>query len=309
MTTDKRSDQSTDSTPTEEKLHTASRTVESEQSGAGPLSRRTLLKGAASAAIGATGVSAISGTAAAGDFGCDYTFARAPPWFGFVDAGTGDIHNLPWESDDLVIFIHGFKTDRQGGLDYGYEVWRKLRAMGYRGDAFSFIWPSTDSNRKWSQAQYNANQSGHYLADFLVNNGWLSVTGPSRVHFVCHSLGARVALECIRRLHLTYDQLLALSTVHFLGGAVYDRYVGGYYRENIEYVCDEVHNWHSTNDDVLGTVFRAAEGGRWAVGWRGIASGPVPENYTDHDQAYEIHQHCEYMHYDAGVVNNLYYTL
>lgn len=85
-----------------------------------------------------------------------------------------------------------------------------------------------------------------------------------------------------------------------------DKSPGSTARHQIYWGCNWLHNWHSTNDGVLGGVFRTVTGDKWAVGWRGIASGPIPGNYTDHDQAYEIDQHCQYMDYDYGVVNNLY---
>ncbi|WP_264556706.1 hypothetical protein [Halocatena marina] len=54
------------------------------------LSRRTLLKGTASAAVGATGLAAISGTAAAGDWGvCHHQPPRAPSWFGYLAPWVG----------------------------------------------------------------------------------------------------------------------------------------------------------------------------------------------------------------------------
>lgn len=295
-----KSDETPESTATMDELTETGHTEKS----AYAVSRRSLLKGAASAAVGGTGMMAVSGTAAAGDLGCDYNFARAPSWFGYVNPTTGATHNLPWGSDNLTIFIHGFKTQQQGALDYGYEVWRKLRDMGYRGDGFSCIWDAGDSNIDWPWAQANAPDAGYDLGNWLASIGCVGNNG-IQVNLVCHSLGARMALSCLATLQ---NKGLFVNTVHFLGGAVWDRLVGKFYLDAVALGCRSLHNWHSLNDDVLGNVFQAAEAGHHAVGWSGIA-GEVPVNWTDHDHSFEIHQHCEYMHYDAGVVNDLYYHL
>jgi hypothetical protein len=269
-----------------------------------PVSRRTLLKGAASAAIGVTGLTEVSGTAAAG--GCSYPVQRAPSWFGHINIETGATHNVPWGTDQITIFIHGFRTQRQGARDYGWEVWRKLHDMGYPGDGISCIWDAGNSLSDWGTAKGNANTAGIALADWLARIGSVQNNG-IEVNLVCHSLGARVGLECLRRLHLTHN--LYINTVHFLGGAVWDKLVSGYYHYNVYWGCNWLHNWHSRNDTVLGSGFTFREGGKWPVGWKGIESGTPPGNYTDHPHGFEINEHCQYMDYNAGVVNDLYYKL
>ncbi len=284
---------------------------ESNQSESQSLSRRRLLKGAVSAAVGLTGISAIGEAEAAcgcegyyDDIGADCYYPPAPGWFGYLGMSDGDIHNFPWGTTNVVVFIHGFRTRRPNALKYGYEVWNKLRDSGYGGDSFSFLWDSKSQPWHWNQAKANANEAGIWLAEWMVNTGFISY-GNFRIHFVCHSLGARVAMECLRHLHLGYNMNNAVDTVHLLGGAVHDRAIGGYYREDIETSCYELHNWHSANDKVLRIAFRGAEGGRWAVGWRGIASGPVPYNHYEHDHTFEINKHCQYMDYHTGVVDNI----
>ncbi len=278
-------------------------TEKSAHSPAQSVSRRALLKGTASAAVGLTGLSAISGTAAAES--CNYRPQRAPSWFGYVNPMTGATHNVPWGTDQITIFIHGFDTQRASARDYGWEVWRKLHDMGYPGDGISCIWAAGDSWNDWPWAQTNAIDAGYALGNWLADIGSVQNNG-IEVNLVCHSLGAKVALHCLSTLQ---NRGLYINTVHFLGGAVVDYLVGQQYLDAVVYGCNWLHNWHSTHDDVLGTTFRRAEGYSWPVGWRGIASGTVPENWTDHDHAFEITQHCQYMDYNAGVVNDLYYTL
>ncbi|UPM45209.1 alpha/beta hydrolase [Halocatena salina] len=271
-----------------------------------PLSRRTLLKGTASAAISVTGLAAVSGTAAAGSFGyeCHHEPAQAPSWFGYLDPWSQSEHNLPNASNGLTIYIHGFQTGRQGAIDDGHEVWRHLRDLGYEGSSFSFIWPSGSSVTDWGTALENCDMVGTWLADYLHGRGWTG-NNDKRVNLVCHSLGAKVALECLDYLAGVHNDWIDI--VHFLGGAVYDRNVGGGYKPGIQQGCWHLHNWHSKDDPVLRDVYREIMDGKWPVGYKGIATGPKPDNYTDH--ATGMKQHCQYIDYKYGVVDDLAPTM
>lgn len=266
------------------------------------MSRRKLLKGTASAAVGMTGLSAISGTAAAGGWGtCHHVPPSAPSWFGYLDPVNG-AHNIPAHANNgLTVYIHGFQTGRQRAVDDGHEVWRHLRDLGYPGACFSFSWAAGNGINDWWAAKGNAVNAGKWLADYLNGRGW-TTQDAKNIDIVCHSLGAKVALECLRVLRRNHGK--SVHTVHLLGGAAHDRDVGGTYRPDVEGGCGWMHNWHSASDPVLSQVYRSVEGGKWPVGFKGIASGPVPNNYTDH--ATGMKQHCQYMDYKYGVVRDVY---
>lgn len=276
---------------------------DSDRSYSRQLNRRTLLKGAASTAIGVTGLSAVSGTAAAGGWGrCDYGFPRAPSWFGYADFSGGNLytHNIPWETDELTIYIHGFLGTKPGALAKGHVVWSKLRDMGYLGGGISCIWDAGNEAVDWWTAQSNTNRVGSALADWLVGSVESHGIG---VNLVCHSLGARVALCCLRRLHSTHGR--SVDTVHLLGGAVDYQAAGGTFRDDIKNGCNWLHNFYSSNDPMLGGAFPLITRTH-AIGYMGSLNANVPANYTDHNCSSEIHQHCEYMHFHAGVLDQVY---
>lgn len=296
----------TDRTATPTDQTASESTEESADSPAQSVSRRALLKGTASAAVGITGLSAVSGTAAAGSWGdCDYRAPAAPGWFGHVDftGYTPVTQNVPWGTNQITIYIHGFLGKKPGARADGHEVWRKLRDMGYQGDVISCIWVAGSSAVDFVTAEGNAEGTGSTLADWLIDIGCVQNNG-IEVNLVCHSLGARLGLFCLKRLQA---RGFYINQVHFLGGAVGDVEVGNH-AHDIVWGCNWLHNWHSENDPVLENIYNPAQYYD-AVGWRGMVSGTVPGNYSDHDHSTEIHQHCEYMDYNAGVIDSLYYTL
>lgn len=141
------------------------------------------------------------------------------------------------ENQQSHIYVHGFTAQKQGVLDDGWEVWRKLHDTGYPGDGISCIWPAGDSWNEWVGANLSAISTGTDLADWLIQHGFVQNNG-IEVNLVCHSLGAMVGLECLHRLQ---QKDLYINTVHFLGGAVHDKVVGDY-RHQIYWGCNWLHN-------------------------------------------------------------------
>lgn len=272
--------------------------VESNQPKSQPLSRRGMLKAATASAVGATGLSAVSGTAAAGkDLGCDYDFPSAPSWLGEVEPENRNFHEWPWGTTDVTIFVHGF-TNQNGGRNYAYEVYRRVSDQGYGGNVVACDWNAGDSWDDWYSAKNHAIDAGQDLADILNDYGWTAEHGVN-VNLVAHSLGGKFALECVR--HLQGHHGHSINTVNLLGAAVWDEQPSERFYDGIAYGTRYTHNYYSENDDVLGTVYQSAEFGRHACGYTGARAG-APSNWIEHDMTNRIHQHCQYMDYDAGVI-------
>ena len=259
------------------------------------MSRRDVLKTTATATVGATGVAAMSGTAAAG--GCDYGFPEAPSWFGELQVDGWNFSNWPWGTNDITMFIHGF-TGQSGSGNYAYEVYRELRDQGYGGDVVSTVWPAGDSWNDWYSAKDQAITYGKELAQILDYYGWTADHGVN-VNFVAHSLGGKMALECARELHGTYGH--SINSINLFGAAVWDEQPGERFYNGILYGTNETHNYYSENDPTLKNAYQSAEFGRHACGYTGGAGGE-PWNWYEHDMSYKIHQHCEYMDSSAGCV-------
>lgn len=260
------------------------------------LGRRDVLKTAAATAVSVTGLGAMSGTAVAG--GCDYDFPESPDWFGTIDVDAESFHEWPWGSSDLTMFIHGF-TGSSGSSKYAYEIYGALRDEGYGGSVVNAVWPAGDSWDDWYTAKDSAIAMGKELARILDSYGWTADAGIT-VNFVAHSLGGKMALECVRELQGTYGQ--SINSINLFGAAVWDEQPSERFYDGIRYGTNETHNYYSTNDSTLKYAYQSAEFGRHACGYTGAQTG-TPPNWYEHDMSSIIHQHCEYMDADAGCVS------
>lgn len=270
---------------------------ESAQKPSGSVSRRRLLKSAGLAVVGATGLAAMSSPAAAGDGECPYTYPSCPSWLGEVEPENWSFHEWPWGTESLTIFIHGF-TNQNGGRDYAYEIYRNLTDSGYNGNVTACDWNAGDSWDDWYSAKNHAIEAGQDLAEILDYYGLTEDHGVT-VNLVAHSLGGKMALECVRGLHGTYGH--TINSVNLFGAAVWDEQPGERFYDGILYGTNETHNYYSENDDTLGDIYQAAEFGRHACGYTG-GTGGEPYNWYEHDMTSRIHHHCEYMDYNDGCV-------
>lgn len=268
---------------------------ESERTSKPSVSRRGVLKASSAAIAGLAGLTATTGTVAAGK--CDYSYPSPPDWFGELQVDTWSFSNWPWGTTDITFFIHGF-TGQGGSGAYAYEVYQGLRDYGYGGDVVSTVWPAGDSWDDWYSAKENAITYGQEFAQILDYYGWTADHGVA-VNFVAHSLGGKMALECVRELQATYGH--SINTVNLLGAAVWDEQPGERFYDGILYGTNETHNYYSENDDTLKYSYQSAEFGRHACGYTGGAGGE-PWNWYDHDMTWLIDQHCQYMDSNDGCV-------
>ncbi len=271
--------------------------ADTERSATGPMSRRGVLRATSAAVVGAAGAGAMTGTAAAGEYGCDYSFPGAPSWLGEVRPEPWEFHNWPWGTGDVTIFVHGF-TNTNGGRDYAYELYRHLSDNGYGGHVVTCNWNAGDSWDEWYSAKEHSIEAGQRLAEILDYYGWTADHGVN-VNLVAHSLGGKFALECVRHLQGYYGH--SIHAVHLLGAAVWDEQPSERFYDGILYGTDRTHNYYSENDDVLGDAYQSAEFGRHACGYTGARAG-APWNWVEHDVTDRIHQHCEYLDYNDGVL-------
>lgn len=180
---------------------------------------------------------------------------------------------------------------KQGAIDEGHEVWRKIRDEGYQHACFSFIWPAGNKPADWRVANSNANMAGEWLADYLDGHGWTAEDGKN-INIICHSLGARVALECLDVLHGKYQK--SINTVHLLGGAVKTSAVRKFYPTAINNGCSWMHNWYSGSDPVLSELYVHLEQAP-AIGSKALTNSPFLE-LTSYPTG--MKQHCQYMDYE-----------
>ena len=123
------------------------------------------------------------------DDGSEYDFLSAPQ-----DIKLGAMKGAINPNVDTVVFIHGFNNSYSGAsssYSNAFNVMsRELGKMNYVG----IYWPSNTLD--FPTAIKRANKSGKYIMHILseINR---QTGGNSRIHIVCHSLGARVLLNTL----------------------------------------------------------------------------------------------------------------
>ncbi|AGB16339.1 hypothetical protein Halru_1738 [Halovivax ruber XH-70] len=280
-------------------------------------SRRRVLRGLATTGLAGSAILAGSGTASAGSKGgCDdppTAFPRVTTrghfdttWYGSVyltdgnDAtnyeyagdGIPGIHSAP--GDELLVFVHGWNNDAEGGVCTFGDADETFSAEGYAQPFVGFSW---DADFGWYNATEIAEENGPKLAAFT--HAYKAANPGVTVRYVAHSLGARVALSAVEQLSEWghHDDLASLS---LLGGAADDESVSmeGTYGPDIEAAVGDVHNYWMEDDEILNWAYGTAELGD-AVGNDGC-DGTPPSNYTDHNVAY-VPSHFDYAAADGCI--------
>ncbi|MFB6189416.1 MAG: DUF726 domain-containing protein [Halapricum sp.] len=265
------------------------------------MSRRSVLKGAATGTIALTGTAAFSGTASAGSC-LGLNGSEVPDSFPMIEDGSvsGD---FPWSADELVIFVHGWMEELSGDASgQAYATKLALDQTSYSGEVAGFKYPS---NAGWYTAKDLAEDHGRAFADWL--SAYMNDHPGTTVRIVCHSLGARTSLACLDELQNRDESVTSLT---LLGAAVPADSVTEYWwgegdwNDAVEYGADEVDNFRSDNDSVLEYIYSLAEWGTEALGEQG-AEGDEADNYEDHDVTDTVGDHCEYFQPDTGCMGDV----
>ncbi|BBM87605.1 DUF726 domain-containing protein [Candidatus Uabimicrobium amorphum] len=123
------------------------------------------------------------------DDGSEYDFLSAPQ-----DIKLGSMKGAINPNVDTVVFIHGFNNSYSGATS-SYSnarnvMSKELGNVNYVG----IYWPSNTLD--FPTAIKRANKSGKYIMH-IVSEINKQTGGKSRIHLVCHSLGARVVLNTL----------------------------------------------------------------------------------------------------------------
>lgn len=214
---------------------------------------------------------------------------------GYTDVGYDGPSAFPscTNNREIVVYVHGWNTDEEydevhsnieipSAVTQFNIVKQALWSVGYtQQPVIGFSWDSDAP--LWNTAKKIADKNGLKLAKFILD--FKSRCENAEIRLVGHSLGARVILNALDRLH--NDPRLApwnavernyrVASVHLLGAAVNPEAVsmtqgfGIPIRDEV----DQFHNKFSLQDDVLETAYRTTEG-RIALGEggaQGMASG------------------------------------
>jgi len=134
----------------------------------------------------------------------------------------------------------------------------------------------------WTVARTRADMTGAALADLLAR------TGEDPFILVGHSLGGRVMAKSAMAL-ATRSEPPVIKDMHLLGAAV------GKGREWLSAgtaVEGAIYNYHSSNDEVLGRLYKMAELGTTPVGLKGI--GASDAKLRDRNVSRQVNGHSDY---------------
>lgn len=176
-------------------------------------------------------------------------------------------YHLDWEASrlrDLGGLVQSSLTKLRGSATLKAMAKRGTRAAGRKlGPATAMALAADIADNPWHVTMYRAQQTGILLADAIARtSGWTFT-------LVGHSLGARVIYFALEALSSRREK--PIREVYLLGGAV-DRNDKKGWRNALKPVRRRIYNCHSETDDVLGVLYRAANGYRSdPIGFGGIS--------------------------------------
>jgi len=293
----------------------------------GGLSRRSVLKTSSTAAVGAVGFEAVTGSARADDYSeeeeddlelglleCTGGWAN-PDWFRVVDLDPpwweGDYDRNFYVSDlsdEICIYIHGFLSSPQDE-----EQAATLRNnIDFDGDVIAAKWPSVTPT--YTEAWDRAETYGRKLAEWLMDVLWYWTD--VEVNVVGHSLGGRASFNFLNRLEEDpyYNDLV--NNVVTVGPADHVRFVCDRnesgdriynYYSAINSVPDNAYVFHSNEDFAVGDLHELwGSDLLWytpngdGLGARGVTCSNAPANLESVDVTGTVGNHCEYFKSDGA---------
>lgn len=288
-------------------------------------SRRSVLRRAAGVGGTLLAGGVLGGTASAGELGGDDGEGAVPEDFpvittrGHFDGdgnltagntrtnygGAGDWGKYDRQAPDdseIVVVVHGYNNDLQGGRDTANRTRLGLRENGYGNLVVGFAWDADASvgtfDPGWGEAVDIARGNGPKLAQWVAD--WTDQGGrPVRV--IAHSLGARVTAEALADLRAR-GRSNAVRSVALLGGAIDDQEVetDEPYGAAIADATHRFDNFYNTDDPVLDWAYSAFEFDT-AVGQLGIQDvSDSPANYGEADVTDTVDGHSSYYRANEG---------
>lgn len=236
--------------------------------------RRAILRTTATAAVGASGAAAVSGTATAQSSLPVLDIRESVP----------DRSVAPQGAAELVVYIHGWQgTGNAAGQAQSLKD--TMNANGYDQSVVGVKWRA--KHLLPFESERAAAKDATRLADWLTT--YIEANPETKVRTVGHSMGGIVTAEYLKAL----DSAVVVDTASMIGayidaGSVCD---GNEYYEPMENSAAEVYNYYSTNDGIakIGSSGASCE------------SSATPENYTDVDVSESVGGHTAYKPSDGCV--------
>jgi len=160
----------------------------------------------------------------------------------------------------LVILVHGFRVGTSRAEDDYDSLLRTLQAIAPRlhDDARTLSWPGDVGPLDYHEAVVRAQGDvADALYEFVVHD---AVCRRCELVFVCHSLGCRLLLETITRLHQAGRlDILARTSVFLMAAAIPVNIVESQACRDALSECRRADIFHSFSDWVLRWTFPVGE--------------------------------------------------
>lgn len=95
---------------------------------------------------------------------------------------------------DILIYVHGFNTEQPEMLDRRRKIELGLAAEGWQGLVLAYDWPSDGTVWAYPSDRTDAKHTAPYLVVDAIGP-LLNLRPQPRVHLLCHSMGAYLALR------------------------------------------------------------------------------------------------------------------
>lgn len=193
---------------------------------------------------------------------------------------------FPWNANELVVHLHAWNASYEGGLI------RSSRARAAYSDIWWYdpamvgvTWGSMYSEQL--QEQY-ATITASKVANFLATVQYWNPDVDIRLQGF--SMGAKLLAETLVQLD-EWGKRDVVTTAIFLAGSIAEDSVAldGEYGSVIERTVDHAENFWDSEDAILRYRFWSRTN-RGAIGNQG-STGPMPENFTDHEVTDAIDGH------------------
>lgn len=115
----------------------------------------------------------------------------------FRDAIRRSVHRSGAESDDVLVFVHGYNTLYEEAVYWMAQI---VHDSGFQGTAILFAWPSRGKAPLYLADRDASTYSRDYFENFLL--GVSAIPEVKNVNILAHSMGTWLAVETLRQARL-----------------------------------------------------------------------------------------------------------
>ncbi len=187
-------------------------------------------------------------------------------------------------SNDVLIFVHGFNTSQAEMLIRQRKIRTGLRAHGFGGAVIGLDWPSDGVLFGYGSDRADAKRTAPYLV--LDGIGPIINARPGiRVHILAHSMGTYLTLRGFSQVGdsgSSGSHAWGVQQVLFMAGDITVSWMerGAWGGLVMDHRCQRLTNYYSTFDDVL-SLSEIDKGGTAPRAGRNGLPSAIPASFQD----------------------------